>query len=186
MEPDWLNNILATEELRAIAVALVITGLTAIAGRIFAARPRIQWGVTNNNHFILPLPNGQLLSTYVRNITVANQGRKVAENVEVVLNFEPQHLEHFPHLPITETKNKDGRHVVTIARLNPKEFVNFSMLSANGELPLVTYVRCSGYSAKQVNIAPQRVAPKWFIAVALLLILIGFITTIYFVALFFV
>lgn len=184
--PDWLSGILEIQEVRAGLVALSITTLTAIGGRLFAARPRIQWGIVNNNHFLVPQQGAPLLSIFVRSFTISNQGRKVAENVEVILNWKPPHIENFPHIPINTSLNKDSRYVININKLNPKEFVNFSMLSSGAELPYITYVRASGYSAKKVVIAPQRMYPYWFNLLAGGLMLVGFLSVFYFLSLVFV
>lgn len=125
-----------------------------------------------------------LLSVKVTDYSITNRGRMAAKNVEVIFNFRPQHYERFPPLPITEQTLPDGRFMLTIGMLNPKEFVSIGLLSADGLLPNLTLVRCEGYGAKQIKSIPMRLYPMWFNVSAAVAMLFGVFSFLYFVSLF--
>lgn len=176
---DWLMWVWSDPQLKAASISLAVTILIAVVKIFLAARPKIRWGIQNNNHLLVPVSNGPTMNVFIRSFTVSNSGSKVADDVEIVLNYKPYHLEYYPHLPITETLNVDGRCVQTIKRLNPKEHITFSMLSTNAQLPDITYVRCYGHRAKQVNMAPMQVFPVWWNLSVIAIFFVGLVSILY-------
>ena len=176
---DWIHWIWGDPQLKAASLAILVSALSAAVAKLLTARPKIRWGIQNNNHLLVPVADNPVMNVFVRSFTVSNSGSKVAEDVEVILNYKPHHLEYFPHLPVTETFNADGRCVQTINRLNPKEVITFTMLSTNAQLPSVTYVRCHGYRAKEVAMAPMQVFPKWWNASVITIFFFGLISLLY-------
>lgn len=190
-----------------ILAALVTFGLAVawqLATRVFAAKPKLRWGLTSDTVFLVPLtpepqpalpagaaaapadeaetpppraqvpdqpaatqPTGgiQALPPHAayraRNLWLVNTGSAAAEDVELAFNWPPQHMEWYPHLPTTVTRQPDGRHILTISRLNPKEGVNFSLLSLNQEHPGLMHVRCKGHGAKRIEFRRQQIFPLW-------------------------
>lgn len=185
--------------------------------RIFAAKPRIRWGLTSDTVFLVPLlpalqsdlptgavapPDGNATTPQLpvpvttraagieampphaayraRNIWLVNSGSAPAEDVELAFNWPPQHVEWYPHIPTGVTKQPDGRHIVTISRLNPKEGVNFSLLSLNQEHPDLLHVRCKGFGGKSIRFRSQQIFPMWVNLLVGALMLLGAYTVISF------
>lgn len=173
----------------AALITFVLTVSVQLVRGVFAPRPRLIWGVTNNNLFVVPFvplateevpnPPQQISSYYARNIWLQNVGSAVAEDVEVVWNWKPQHLERYPHFPATEHTQGDNRYVMTFARLNPREGVNFGMLSLNAQHPDVTLLRCKGFSARQVPFSNQRRYANWVLLLVAGDMLLGLFAVIY-------
>lgn len=123
------------------------------------------------------------VSVYVANYTVTNAGRLAAKNVEIVFNYPPGHYDRFPHLPIREATLQDGRYVLTVGMLNPRESLNIGLLNVGAPLPALTLVRCEGYGAKEIATLPMRIWPKWFNVCAAVAMLFGVFSFLYLIAL---
>lgn len=198
-----------------------------LATRVFAAKPRIRWGLTSDTVFLVPrhpqsgspvsvpVPAGAAAapaqqatpppaSTHppvaasvlpaviqtlppptdayrARNIWLFNSGKAVAEDVELAFNWQPQHMEWYPHLPTSVKFQPDARYILTISRLNPKEGVNFSLLSLNQIHPDLMHVRCKGFSGKRIELRSQPVASLWITVPLAMLVLFGIYTLVKFV-----
>jgi hypothetical protein len=113
-----------------------------------------------------------------RTIWSVNNGTAIAEDVEIAFNWPPQHLEWYPHLPTTVTRQPDGRYILTISRLNPREGVNFALLSLNQDHPSLLHVRCKGFAGKQIPFRSQQVFPMWINGMVLILMVLGAYTII--------
>lgn len=169
----------------AVLAALITFALTVgwqLITRVFAPRPSVTWGITNHSVLRVPFtppateeepePAQRTNAFYVRNLWLWNGGRALAEDVELLFNWKPQHVERYPQLKAGETFFEDGRYLLTLERVNPREGVNFSMLSLNVELPEAIHVRAKGFPARQVTFMNQRRFPAWlnfFIAAIMLL-----------------
>lgn len=171
--------IVDNKEILAVFITFGLTGFTALLGQIFSAKPNVKWAVMENSH-LLPRDNdGRPFSVFTQKLWFRNVGRKVAENVEIVLNFKPQHFEVFPHLEWDTRENPDGRLIIKIERLNPRELLFVSMLNSNVDLPSVTNVRWNGGQGKQIEVWVTQKFPHWINLSALLLMLLGGATMVY-------
>jgi len=175
----WLSEHVAI--LAALLTFSLTVGWQAIT-RWLAPRPKLIYAFPQNNSFLVPfdpqptednpVPARQISRYVAQGLFVQNMGGATAEEVEIVFNWVPQHLEHFPQIPITKYTDESGRLVVTVPRLNPKEVVTFSLLSLNADLPGINYVRCKGFGARYVAVQNSRVFPKlvnwgiWWLMVA--------------------
>lgn len=113
-----------------------------------------------------------------RTIWLVNSGTAIAEDLEIAFNWAPQHLEWYPHLPLTVTRQPDARYILTIGRLNPKEGVTLSLLSLNQEHPLLMHVRCKGFQGKQIPFRAQQVFPWWIQGIVAILMFLGAYTVV--------
>lgn len=173
----------------AALITITFTMTWQIVTKVLAAKPRVRWGDTNHNHFLVPYtppateenPTPQAATNSFRTLNTwfVNGGNAVAEDVEIVFNWKPAHMERFPHLPIKEETTFDNRYVVTIPRLNPKEGVSFSLLSLNQELPAITTVRCKGHAARRIQFVPQQQLPRWAQALIMVIMLLGIFAAVY-------
>lgn len=199
------------------ALVTFALGITLQLGlRVFAAKPRLRWGITSDTIFLVPmvpkapaqLPDGavaapadegatmppapaeapppqtgvQALPPHEvyrsRTLWLVNSGTAIAEEVEVAFNWQPQHMEWYPHIPTTVTRQPDGRHILTISRLNPKEGVTFSLLSLNQEHPNLLHVRCKGFGGKPLAFRSQQIFPLWVNVLVATLMFLGAYTVV--------
>lgn len=109
---------------------------------------------------------------------MVNSGTAIAEDVEVAFNWPPQHMEWFPHIPTTVTRQPDGRYILTIQRLNPKEGVTMALLSLNQEHPSLLHVRCKGFAGRMIAFRSQQIFPMWVNVLVALLMILGCYTII--------
>ena len=131
-------------------------------------------------------PQSGIISVYVADYTIMNVGRLAAKNVEVVFNYAPGHYDRYPHLPVRERTLQDGRYILTIDMLNPKEQISISLLNVYTELPDLTLVRCEGYGANAVRSVPMRIYPWWLNLGMVALIFVGLFSLLYFASLYFI
>jgi hypothetical protein len=96
-------------------------GIFDMVRRLIVPRGRVAWGISHDEYFILPpqqpaaqqpqqidpnqseqltlpipLPPQPPLNVLIRQIFIQNVGRAVAEDVEITINFLPQHWHAFP------------------------------------------------------------------------------------------
>lgn len=134
-----------------------ITTLIAILGFIFKSKVKIHWSIFHEEIYLLKDNEGKDFSVNTLQFTIANPSRTIAEDVEFALNYPPQNMMLYPHIPYETHKNPDNRLIVKIDKLNPHEFVNISLLNVRNELPSITSVRFKGGSGRQIMMAPQRI-----------------------------
>jgi hypothetical protein len=183
-----------------VLAALLTFGLGLIlqvALQVFAAKPRLRWGITSDTVFLVPSTDHQVVPVATdepsltdpaliarhevyrsRTIWLENSGTAIAEEVELAFNWRPQHIEWFPHIPTTVVRQPDNRYILTVSRLNPKEGINFSLLSLNEEHPNLMHVRCKGYPGKPLAFKSQQIYPRWFNFFVGTLLLLGAYTVI--------
>ncbi|MDP2355214.1 MAG: hypothetical protein Q8M31_04035 [Beijerinckiaceae bacterium] len=169
-----------SDEVLAAVVSLILTGAGFLILRLLAGRPIILWGDTSESHFLLPQNQASSpLSVHTRTIWFQNTGRAPADEVEVSLNYAPQHVEVFPHVPFERLHREDGRIILRFTRMNPKEYLMFNLFSALGPIPQITNVRFIGGNGKKVTYQPQRIFSRRVQVAVGVLILLGFATAVY-------
>jgi hypothetical protein len=121
MDFGWLYELWQLPNVKAAVVTLILTLFADVVRRVILPRGRVAWGVTYNEHFILPqqqttaqqteqptlpitLPS---INVRVRQIFIQNIGRAVADEVEVTINFKPQYWHVFPPI-LHELPNDQG------------------------------------------------------------------------------
>jgi hypothetical protein len=129
---------------------------------------------------LLPLrPDGSPGVWRIQRIRIANPGRQAAEDVEIIFNWKPPHIEQYPHLANGEVVKGDGRYIVQVPRLNGRELMTITIASDGPELPPVIYVRGKDLKAKVLQFREVVwLALGWRIFVFLLMGL-GFFTLVY-------
>lgn len=159
---DLIARINNSSELQAVILASIITVIGLGLKRVFAGSRRVWWSKVYLGLFNMKQPDGSNLSVDVVKYTIFNHGSMDVDNLSISFNWQPQHLDIYPHVPWTSTVNPDGRLIITFANLNKQDLIMVSMLTAGGSSPEVTGVRFKGGIAKLINTAPQKVHPKWF------------------------
>jgi hypothetical protein len=179
----WLLKTAQSPEI----ISVVLTALLAGIARFLQPSTKLLWGASHGFTFLLPpqgTPPGNPTPLETGTVFIQNMGRKPAENIEVVLNFRPQHFQIWPALNYEAILAAENHFVIKIENLGPREHTTLEMLSANANLPATLRVRSPLGDAKKVPFAPMRVMPTWFNRGVVLLLLFGLLATIYLVILF--
>jgi hypothetical protein len=162
MDLGWIYDLWALPNIKAVIVTFGLTILTEIVRRILVPKGRVAWGISSNEHFILPpLPPDRPapINFLTRQIFVQNVGRAITEDVQVTINFAPHHWHVFPPIATVMPNDQDRFLRLQIPLLNKREFFVVSMFSASPdriELPVVNTIRWKGGVAKQVLIVPRQ------------------------------
>ncbi len=148
---DWGNALVAfVAEL--ILVLLVV---------LFTPKAKVIWGISHGFTYRLTWPNQPDLRVQTQKVTVHNVGRAAASDVEVHLNFEPEHFNVWPTQNYETEKNPEDRFTIKFRSLGRNEHVSIEMLSTGDlEVPAVLSVRSPQGVAKMVAFAPLRVFPR--------------------------
>ncbi len=178
---NWLYDLWQIPNVKAVVITIIIGILLDILRRIFVPKGRIAWGISHEEHFILPpqqlpppppeqpplplpLALPQSINVRIRQIFIQNIGRAIAEDVEVTINFLPQHWHAFPPLAQMMPNTQDRFFRLHTKMLNKREHFIISMFESRGNmvLPDVLTVRWKGGVAKQVPMVPRQKFPTWF------------------------
>jgi hypothetical protein len=124
-------------------------------------------------------PQRRLHAVRAASVFVHNGGREVADEIEIVFNWKPQHLNVWPQRQYSQTTNPESRFIMKLESLGPKEFLGIDLLSVDAELPELIQVRSRYGVGRRINMVPQELQPKWKIITALFLFFAGLAATLY-------
>lgn len=200
-----LERFFQSDEVLAAIISVMLTALLVVVGRFLTPKGKVAWSVSHQSTFFwrpqptpaqpaapaqptapaqpaahVPAQNARVVLVYTRDIWIQNVGRAVVTDVEVVLNYDPQHFEIWPQRNFATTTNPRGNYIIKLDSLNPGEWMVVSLLNVDAEIPIVTNVRWEGGQAKERPMAPQQVLPKWARALVAALLLVGVFSLIYF------
>jgi hypothetical protein len=162
------------------AIAFGFQILLAIMYWIFRPRAKVLWAVSHQNNFPMPATQGRPPGVIcVVQIWVQNDGRSVADKVDIAFEYEPEHLKIDPRRQFEIVEHHGAGHIIRLDHLNPQELVAFSMIRADALPPLVTSIRWHGGEAKLVPVAPGRTYPMWWIKVRIVMFGIGLFAVLY-------
>jgi hypothetical protein len=164
MGSEWFLVAVQAPEMQ----AAMLTVAFELMARVVTPRVRLDWAMSPQDAHTIPRPGqpgdpGVPPSPIIRKrqVWVQNTGRGAAENVDVVLDRGPEHLDLWPHPSRLHADDPNGGLVVSVASLAPREYFVITMLDAAAELPTVTAVRSSeGPGAQCRAIAPRRVLTR--------------------------
>lgn len=158
-----------------IAQAVAIFLLTAWLKNRLEPKGRLVWSVSHQHYYRIPrLDADGSFSVRTQQIWFQNLGRKPIDDIEIVFNWKPQHLEVWDPRQYNILSTPDGRHVLSLPNLSAKEFFTVSIIDTFGEIPEVISVRWKGGIGKSIQMAPTQVLPKFVLLILWLLIMIGF------------
>lgn len=185
---DAWARLLSSDALIAAVITVLLPLLFATLNGLIAPKPKLRYGIWSNSVLLPKRSDGADTSLYVQQVALQNWGRRAAEEIEIIWNWRPPHIEQYPHLVSHEETKPDGRYVARIPRLNGKESITFSLLAEGTALPAVIYVRGKDAQAKLINFRTNFWPPLWarvalfsvlflgvFLFVYLLVLLIGFV-----------
>lgn len=160
--------------------AIVLMLITALVGRFATARSKLLWAVSHQHFYRMPrLDDGGSFPVITQQIWFQNAGRLPAEDIEIVFNWKPQHLEIWPPRSYQSGALPDGRFGITVPYLTGAEVMTVSMIDTIREMPVIVSVRSKSGLGNMVAMAPQRVWPGWMTFTAAALMLTGLTTLFY-------
>lgn len=161
------------------AIALAIA--TAIIGRLVTARSKLVWAVSHQHWYRMPrLDEDGSFPVITQQVWFQNTGRLPDEDIEIVLNWKPQHFEVWQPRDYGSGTLPDGRFALKVPYLAGGEVMTLSMIDTIREMPVIVSVRSKAGLGKMVAMSPQRVWSNWIIYPALLLLIVGITTLLYF------
>lgn len=154
-------------------IGYIATGLVSLIVGLFLERlkdkPRLLYWLPGSFLFQLKNPNVALRTD---SLTIQNVGRHPATNVEIVHKARPDHFQFSTPIDLTESTTPTGEHIIKIASLGPKEFVNLQLMSHTNPAAILN-VRCAEGPAQLIQVHLQRLLPRWLQAIAGALMLVG-------------
>lgn len=155
-------------------VGYIATGIVSLVVGLllqrFQSKPKLLYWIPGSFLFELKEPK---IAIRTDSLTIQNDGRKPATNVEIIHKNKPDHFQFSTAISFTEEINPNGEHVVKIPSLGAKEFVNIQLLSHMQE-PILLNVRSADGPAQLIQVHLQRIIPKWIQILIVILLLIGF------------
>ena len=157
------------------AVLLLVLGV--VIQRFVTAKGKLVWGLSHGHHYLIPrLDADGSFPVRTRQIWFQNLGRASLENVEIVLNWKPQHLEIWDPRHYEDGETPDGRYSLRFPFLAGGEFFTLSMIDTFQDLPNVVSVRSTNGLGKDIPMGPQRLFPRWVLFLSATSAIIGAIT----------
>ena len=168
-------------------VALIAPFIAWVFATRFQNRSRLIQSTRHAFTFIIQQPligaDGKQISptqtVNAASVSVFNAGRQVANKLEVVFNWKPQHINIWPSRHYTENTAPDSRYSLHFENLPPKETIGFELLVVNSQLPAMMTARSDQSLASTLPLVPQPIQPRWKLALAAWLVLTGFAGNVY-------
>jgi hypothetical protein len=168
-------------------VSLLVPFVGALIANIFRARAKLIWSEHNSRvmlseefiHVEVGPPQRRQLIIRTSSLFIQNLGRDAATDVEIVLNWKPQHLNIWPQRHYEQKENPEGRLIIQLANFAPKEFLGIDVLTVNSDMPALIQVRSAQGVATQIKTIQQPIHPKWKIGLVLYLMFMGAVATVY-------
>jgi hypothetical protein len=155
--------------LQTIAIAI----LTALAARYLAPKGKLIWGLSHQHFYQMPRIEGGNFPVRTQQIWFQNMGRAAIEDIEVVLNYPPQHYEVWDPRSFETLLLADKRLVLKFPSLYPREGFTLSMIDTISDIPQILHVRSKSGVGKAIEMRPQQVWPTWVLYVIWILIFVG-------------
>lgn len=178
---DAWERLVASDVLLSVVITATLSFLAFVFNRWLSPKTKLRYGIYQDT-VLRPLKSdGSRSLLFVRQIYVQNMGSKAAEDVEIIFNWQPPHIEQYPHLASTDELKADHRYIVRVPRLNGREGFMMSLVSETNELPSVTYVRGKDATAKIINYRTVVWVPLILRVFIGWLMALGFLGTVYLV-----
>lgn len=168
-------------------VSLLVPIIAAVVANIFRARAKLIWSEHISrvmlseefHHVEVGPPERRHLVIRTSSLFIQNLGRDAATDIEIVFNWRPQHFNIWPQRGFEERINPDGRQIIQLANLAPKEFLGMDLLTVNSEMPRLIQVRSKQGIAKAIATIQQPVLPKWKMGLVAYLMFMGAVATVF-------
>lgn len=163
-----------------VGQALIIAAITAVAARLFTPKGRLIWGVSHQHHYRMPnLEKGDTFPVVTQQVWFQNTGRSAINDIEIILNWKPQHFEIWDPRNWDAGYTPDKRFLLKIPSLNRGESFTLSMIDTINDLPMVLGVRWHGGEGAKVEMGHQRIFASWITVTLALLMFVGIISILY-------
>ncbi|WP_113180928.1 hypothetical protein [Agrobacterium cavarae] len=162
------------------AQAVFLAVFSVVVTQLLSAKGKLRWSVRHAHWYRLPAANsdGSDLSVVTQELWFNNTGRAVVENVEIVLNWKPQHYELWTPRDFSQQVLPDGRLIIRVPSLAAKEWFSLSLIDTK-QLPTIVNVRSRNGEAGEILMLPTRVFSQTINIVAAVMMLTGLATIIY-------
>jgi len=160
--------------------AVLIVIATTMVGRLLTARGRLFWSISHQHVYLIRNLDSGNFPVRTQQISVQNFGRVPLKDVEVVLNYPPQHFEIWAPRQYDTKQMPDNRLAIIIPNIAGNETLSISMLDTISELPVVVNVRSESGLGRQIDMMTVIRFPRWVYSLVYLLIIIGISTVCYF------
>lgn len=150
--------------------------------RWFEKRPSLTSYFSHVSAFQHRLPDGNKAQIFTHSVVVRNAGKRTATSVRLRHATLPS-FQVFPSIEYKVNDLPDGAKEIAIPRMVPNEQITISYLY----FPPLTYagvnagIQSDEGFAKAIPVLLQRQYPRWFNALAGMLLLVGFATVLYLV-----
>lgn len=163
-----------------LAQATILLIVTTIVGRLLTSKGRLLWAISYQHHYSMKrFDDSGVFPVRTQQIWFQNWGREPLEDIEIILNFPPQHYEIWSPRAFDSSLLPDGRLVIRIPNIAGKEMFTLSMLDTFNELPVILNVRSKSGLGRRIDMAPQLVLPRWAIFLLWSLIVLGATTALF-------
>lgn len=167
---DWLSNLLSSELIQAV----LIFAVTGFVGWLFTAKGRLFYGVSHRHMYRVPdLQSGGFFPVRTQQIWLQNFGRGTLTDIEVLLNYKPQHYEIWNPRQYEEKVMPDGRVSILIPSMLGRETLTLSIIDTIHDIPVVLDVRSQSGLGRHMNMFPVVRLPSWIYYILWILILAG-------------
>jgi hypothetical protein len=153
--------------------AVILTAVFAVISRLLQPKARVIWGVGHQFCHNVPQSAGGSLNIYSRTISIKNNGKDTAKNVEIHFGRKPEHYQIWPPCNYSEEIFPDNHFMLSIEHLGKKEYINIELLQSAVELPLVLKLRTIDGDCKAVFMMPQQIFPTYVNLILISILFIG-------------
>ena len=170
---------------------LVSGGITIgmwLLKRRFQSKVVLEYGIPHGFTFMLSQqyvdPKTQEVSpktlVHTRSFFVRNAGSQPATKVELIFNWEPQHINLWPVRQYESFTDENNRYVMKVENLAPKENLGIEALAVQpGSLPELLSVRCEQAMGVGVPMTQYKAIPMWQVRLYQVLIAFGAASLLY-------
>jgi len=155
------------------AIGYIATGIVSLLVGWFLQRlkgkPKLLYWLPGTFTFELNEPQTILRTD---SLTIQNVGRQPAKDVEIVHKEKPDHFQFSTHIDYSESFSPSDEHILKIPSLGPKEHINIQLLS-HSKIPVLLNIRSAEGPAQQIQVAFQRVYPKFVQVLATVFMAVG-------------
>ena len=110
---------------------------------------------------------------------IQNSSNETATKVELIFNWKPQYFNIWSPREHSTKLLDDGRYMLSIESLSPKETFQCELLNVNSELPYLLTVRCNECVGRFIEMYPQPIMKNWIRRTLYTFCVLGFVSSIY-------
>lgn len=162
-------------ELSSIALPLV----GGLLKYFLSPKSKVLYTKSHGFCYSLKNPDGTANLVYTESYFFINKGRKPAEKIEIVLGRRPQNYAIWPQRDYVPVENPEGFFVIKTEWLSRNESFTLNMFEISVQPPMLTNVRTSEGTSKNINTAPVQIFPKWINYSIIFLFFAGVCVTLY-------